>query len=98
MTTITATALDGGFTAGCNVTVTNLPPVMLSSERTSGNSSLTLSWPIAYTGWFLQVQSNAPDAGLGTNWFTVPGSDANNQITVPIDPASGSVFYRLISP
>jgi hypothetical protein len=97
-TTITATALDGGFIAGCNVTVTNLPPVMLTSERTSGNSSLTLSWPVAYTGWLLQVQTNAPDAGLGTNWFTVPGSDASNQITVPIDPANGSVFYRLISP
>ena len=97
-TTITATALDGGFTAGCAVTVTNLPPVMLTSARTNGNSSLTLSWPTAYTGWFLQVQTNAPDAGLGTNLFTVPGSAATNQILVPIDTTSGSVFYRLISP
>jgi hypothetical protein len=97
-TTITATALDGGFTAGCNVTVTNLPPVMLTSEHTSDNSSLTLSWPIAYTGWLLQVQTNAPDAGLGTNWFAIPGSVATNQILVPIDATSGSVFYRLISP
>jgi hypothetical protein len=94
-TTITATTLDGGFSAGCSVTVTNLPAVMLSAERNGSNSSLSLSWPIVYTGWLLQVQTNPPDAGLSTNWFTILGSEATNQIIVPIDSTSGSLFYRL---
>jgi hypothetical protein len=96
-TTITATTLDGGFTASCDVTVTNLAPV-ITLITGGGGGSFTLSWPAAYTGWLLQAQTNAPDVGLSTNWFTVPGSDAGNQIRVPIDPTSGSVFYRLISP
>jgi hypothetical protein len=86
-----------GYVDDCVVTVTNLPPTMLSAERT-GDSSLALSWPEAYTGWLLQLQTNAPDIGLGTNWVTLLNSAATNQMLMPIDPANGSVFYRLISP
>ena len=31
------------------------------------NTNLNLSWPSSYTGWRLQVQTNALNAGLGTN-------------------------------
>jgi autotransporter-associated beta strand protein len=60
----------------------------------SSGSSLTLSWPPDHTGWRLQVQTN----GLDTNWFEVPGADATNLMTVPMDPANGSVFFRLVYP
>jgi hypothetical protein len=33
--------------------------------------------------------------GLGTNWFSVPGSTSNTQISIPINPAGGEQFYRL---
>jgi len=46
----------------------------------------------------LQSQTNAINAGLSTNWLTIPGTDATNQALVPVNPANGSVFFRLIYP
>lgn len=63
----------------------------------SGNN-LTLSWPVDHTGWFLQAQTNAPGIGIRTNWAIVPGSSSVNQVVTPINPANGSVFYRLVAP
>ena len=63
--------------------------------QVSGNL-LDISWPVA--GGRLQTQTNSPGVGLGTNWVTVPNSAATNRVVVPIDPANGSVFYRLALP
>ncbi|HET7873016.1 MAG TPA: autotransporter-associated beta strand repeat-containing protein, partial [Terriglobales bacterium] len=63
-----------------------------------GGTNLSLQWPADHTGWRLQFQSNAFAASLSTNWFDVPGSSATNNITMPLDPMAGSVFYRLIYP
>ena len=65
---------------------------------TATSTTLTLSWPADYTGWLLQAQTIALSAGVGTNWVTVPGSSVTNQMTMPIAPAEGSVFYRLFLP
>lgn len=97
-TTITATTLDGGFIAGSVVTVTNLLSSPLLTFTTSGGSAMTFSWPADHRGWLLQVQTNGLSTGLGTNWFTVSGSAATNQIVLPLNPANGAVFYRLSSP
>ncbi len=59
------------------------------------NGNLVLTWPSDYIGWTLQNQTNSPSVGLGANWFTVPGSTATNQVTVPLDQANPAVFYRL---
>jgi autotransporter-associated beta strand protein len=59
---------------------------------------LTLSWPADHTGWRLQAQTNAPGLGLGTNWADVADSTNVNQLTFPMNPANGSVFYRLVFP
>jgi hypothetical protein len=58
-------------------------------------SQLTLSWPLDHVGWTLQAQTNNPGVGLGTNWVDVPASASTNQVVIPIDPANGSVFYRI---
>jgi hypothetical protein len=63
----------------------------------SGNT-LTLSWPQSHRGWRLQVQTNSLATGLNTNWITIPASEAVNSTNMTIDPANGSVFYRLIYP
>jgi hypothetical protein len=55
---------------------------------------LQFSWPPLYTGWSLQAQTNA----LGTKWTTVAGSDATNQMTIPVATTNNSVFYRLVYP
>lgn len=58
---------------------------------------ITLSWPDSYLGWSLQAQTNAV-GGLSSNWVTVPGSESVTSMNVPIDPAKGSVFYRMNYP
>lgn len=63
----------------------------------SGNQ-LTLSWPADHTGWRLQSQTNALNVGLRSNWVDVAGSTSVNHLTITINPANGSVFFRLVYP
>lgn len=82
-------AVDG------SVTVVNTAPLVNPTIVTSlAGGQLTLSWPAGQLGWQLQAQTN----GLGTNWVNVPGTTLTNGFTVPVDPAIGSVFFRLVSP
>jgi fibronectin type 3 domain-containing protein len=74
----------------------SLTPVQLGFAISAGQIQMT--WPQDHTGWTLQVQTNTPPAGLGTNWITVPTSQATNQIVFPVDSRQGSVFFRLVSP
>lgn len=74
-----------------NTNVTSITNVLV------GNT-LILSWPTDHIGWLLQVQTNALSLGLGTNWVNVAGANATNQASLLINPQSGSVFYRLVSP
>jgi hypothetical protein len=67
------------------------------ATQVSGNQ-LQLSWPQDHLGWLLQIQTNSLGKGLGTNWTVVPGSQLTNQIFIPVNPANGSVFLRLIYP
>ena len=73
--------------------VSTASPVLLS-QLSMGNL-LTLSWPGDHLGWRLQVQTNSLAQGLGTNWVDVAGSSVTNQLSFPINPGNGSVFYRL---
>jgi sugar lactone lactonase YvrE len=72
-------------------------PSMLRPTITVGfdQAQLSLSWPLEYVGWHLQAQTNTLGAGLGTNWFVVPGSATTNQWTIPFDLASPGVFFEL---
>ena len=79
------------------IAVTAMNPTNITAVVIGGNT-LQLSWPVDHKGWSLQAQTNSADIGLSTNWFTVPGSSAVNEMTVPIDPANGSVFFRLAYP
>jgi autotransporter-associated beta strand protein len=63
----------------------------------SGNV-LTLTWPTDHTGWHLQAQTNSLATGLGTNWVTIPNTDLSHSYTNTINPANGSVFYRIVYP
>ena len=55
-------------------------------------AQMLLNWP-AGQGWILQSQTNNSATGLGTNWINVTG--ATPPYTNAINPAKGSVFYRL---
>jgi autotransporter-associated beta strand protein len=74
-----------------NLTPTNLTSVV-------SNNVLTLSWPADHIGWQLQIQTNPASVGLNTNWVNVMGSAPTNQMSFPIDPASDTIFYRMIFP
>jgi hypothetical protein len=74
---------------GPNPTPTNITYAVTSQ-------GLVLSWPADHIGWVLQGQTNAVSRGLSTNWVPVPGSEATNFITMPMNPANGSVFFRLL--
>lgn len=47
---------------------------------TASGANLTLSWPADHTGWRLQVQTNALNIGLGTNWFDVANTTTTNSM------------------
>ncbi len=74
----------------------SLVPTNLTTQVV-GNQ-LQLSWPADHLGWRLQIQTNALSSGLGTNWATVPNSTNITQTQIPVDPANGSVFLRLVYP
>ncbi len=70
-------------------------PTNITFAVVSGGSQLEIGWPESYTGWTLQGQTNAITVGISNNWFDVPDSAMTNRVFLPIDPANGSVFYRL---
>ena len=61
------------------------------TARLAGNA-IDLSWPVA--AGHLQAQTNI----LGATWSDVPNTTGTNDISIPIDPANPSVFYRLAVP
>jgi fibronectin-binding autotransporter adhesin len=86
------TAIDG------TIEVLQAEPTARPSLISSVSSgSMSLSWDTAYTSYVLEGETNSRSIGLTTNsadWHTVPGV-SGNQISIPIDPANGSVFFRL---
>jgi hypothetical protein len=56
---------------------------------------ITLSWPSSLTNYVLQVISDL-SATNGWNMVTNSPSSVGGQLTVALDPSSGSHFYRLV--
>jgi hypothetical protein len=86
-------ATDGNIAV---VQTVNLTPPNILMQLNS--TSLTLNWPADHTGWRLQSQTNSLNAGLGTNWWLVAGSEATDRWTVPVDANNPTVFFRLTYP
>ena len=82
-------------TEGRGVIYGNFVPPELDCIYTNGQ--VQLAWPLAYSDWSLQAQTNWPGAGLTTNWVAVSGVTGTNYI-VSFNPTNGSVFFRLASP
>lgn len=88
---------SAGAVTSSNATLTvPAQPVPITPIITNG--SLNLSWPASQTGVRLLAQTNTPGTGLTTNWSTVAGSTLTNQMSLAVNPASGSVFFRLAYP
>jgi autotransporter-associated beta strand protein len=90
--------LGFNFTNGVLSVVTTVATNSTNISYTVGGGNLTLTWPADHTGWRLQVQINALNVGLGTNWADVSGAKLTNYMLFPLDPTTGSIFYRLVYP
>lgn len=62
---------------------------------TVSGENLNLSWPADHTGWRLLVQTNSL---TGTNWVTWPNSTTTNSVSIPINSAVPSMFFRMVYP
>ena len=73
------------------------PPTPPTLTNFFNGSSLMLSWDSAYSTYVLEGETNPVSIGITTNsadWHLVPGV-SGNQISIPVDPVNGSVFFRL---
>ncbi len=95
---VTATNAAGGSltSAPVNARPTSATVPRIGAAFDANTGQLTLNWPPGHTGWILQAQTNSPVSGLGTNWVTISGTDSTNRIVLPVNPANGSVFFRLV--
>ena len=99
----TEPATPNGWCGYSQIQVFGIPAFVTATNPTNivvqvTGTNLTLNWPADHIGWRLEVQTNDLTQGLGTNWVEVVGAAATNQMTIPLDPANGSVFYRMIYP
>jgi Concanavalin A-like lectin/glucanases superfamily len=89
----------GTASAFVTLSITNsVSSVPTNIVFSAAGGNLTLSWPLDHTGWRLQSQTNTLSVGINTNWVTVAGSTATNQVIIPMNLTNGSVFYRLVYP
>jgi hypothetical protein len=92
---------ENGYCGYSQIALFGMPSFVVATNPTNitfqvAAGSMTLNWPADHIGWQLQVQTNTLAQGLGTNWVDVAGSTATNQMTFPVGPENGSVFYRLL--
>jgi hypothetical protein len=95
---VAATNLAGSSPYSPEAAVRPLSLVPTHLETSFGGGQVQFSWPADHLGWRLQVQTNSPGSGLGTNWVTVSNSISTNQVFWPVGAANDCVFFRLIYP
>lgn len=85
-------------TTGTISVSSGISPTPTNITFTVVGNSLTLSWPASHIGWTLQTQTNTLNTGLSGTWHPVPNSTATNVMSIPVNPANPTVFYRLTYP
>jgi len=70
------------------------PPTAPTLNVSSSSSNLQFSW--TGSGFKLQAQTNSLSVGISNNWGDYPGGGTSG-VTVPVNVANGSVFFRLVS-
>lgn len=88
---------SAGVLVSSNAILT-VPALPASITPSVINGALNLAWPASQTGQRLLAQTNPPGVGLTTNWQVVGHSNTTNQVAVPLNSTSGSVFFRLVYP
>lgn len=78
------------------LTVTSVPAAPTLNFN-QGGGSLQFSWTTGNGIFHLQAQTNGLGVGINTNWGNYPGG-TTSPVTVPIDAAQETVFFRLVAP
>jgi autotransporter-associated beta strand protein len=101
-TTVQLPALDPGLGWTNKLSVDGTLQVITTVSTTPTNltfqvtgNTLEISWPSDHIGWRLEAQTNALNIGLNNNWAEVPNTTTTNKVFLPINPANGTVFFRL---
>jgi len=93
---VSAVGAGGESSNSPPVVATPLPSNQPTNIITQANgNTLQLSWPQDHLGWRLQVQTNSL---VDSNWVDVPNSTNVTSTLLNIDPANGSVYFRLVYP
>lgn len=74
------------------------PPTSPSISTSVSGNQITISWPSANLGWYLQSQTNSLSVGIAGNWEDVAGSQTGTNSVITVDPANPTLFFRLRSP
>jgi hypothetical protein len=82
-TIIVATATPKAIATSTNITIT------------PGVGVVGVAWPPSHYGSTLET--NAVSL-VSTNWFPWPGSETNTMVTIPVNPNSPQVWFRLRYP
>jgi autotransporter-associated beta strand protein len=97
--------LAGGLTASLNISGTDLQLVVAASTinpnptnitYSVSGSTLNLSWPPDYLGWYLQ--SNSVALASASDWHTVPNSQTVTNLAITISASKTNVFFRMLKP
>ena len=96
---VRVTAQDGVTAKDYTVNALLQPsPTIPTLTNSLSGATLSLNWPATHIGYQLQTQTNSTSTGLGSTWFTVPGSTTTNGAAFTINPANPTVFFRLLYP
>jgi hypothetical protein len=94
---LTATNQIGESSASPEVTVTPVPALGSNISASLAASTVTISWPAAYVGWFLQT--NTVGLSSPAAWGDVPESLTRSQMSFPTGGAAAPAeFFRLRHP
>ena len=92
---VTATLVDNSGNQTIDVNITAAPPAQRASIGLAvAGDSLGLLW--ADLG--MTLQTNAVSVSSPADWFAYPGSTSVTNVTLPINPGSTNVFFRLLYP
>lgn len=93
---VSATNLVGESSNSIQVGARPVSPLSTNMTFNIIGGQFQFNWPQDHTGWRLEGLTNSLYDGTG--WFTIPGSEATNQFSLPVAPSTTFMFLRLSYP
>jgi autotransporter-associated beta strand protein len=81
---------------GVLTVVTSIAPNPTNLLFNVSGTNLTLSWPSAWKGWY--IQSNSVNVTVSSDWYDLAGSESVTSLDLSISPGQPKVFYRMRHP